>query len=113
MNIDQIIKLIDAGFTKADIEAMSAPANVSTETPEPVTEPVSETVVEKEPEPVPAAPSVNDAAVNALLDEVKSLRKQLQLHAIVNDGFTPADTDSAQQILASIINPAPIEKKGK
>lgn len=114
MNIEQIIKLIDAGFTKADIEAMNAPANVSTEpVAEPVTEPAAEPVVEKEPEPVPAAPSVNDAAVNALLDEVKSLRKQLQLHAIVNDGFTPADPDTAQQILASIINPDPIEKKGK
>ena len=112
MELDQIFKLIDAGFTKADIEAFGKPAAVKPEEP-------AVTVSEPAPvaEPAPAiepvkAQTLEDPTVKALLDEVKSLRKQLQLHAIVNDGFQPADQDDAQKILASIINPVN-EKKGK
>lgn len=115
MELNQILKLIDAGFTKADIEAMTAaapakeePAAVETPAEEPVKVPAEEPVKE-----TPVQPTVNEAALNGLLDEVKSLRKQLQLHAILNDGFTPATEDAAEQILASIINPATSEKKGK
>ena len=114
MELNQILKLIDAGFTKADIEAMTAaapaaeePAAVETPAADPA--PVAETPAQVE---IQAQPSVNDAALNGLLDEVKSLRKQLQLHAILNDGFTPVTEDAAEQILASIINPANNEKKG-
>ena len=116
MELNQILKLIDAGFTKADIEAMTTaapakeePAAVETPAEEPVKVPAEEPVKVE----TPAQPTVNEAALNGLLDEVKSLRKQLQLHAILNDGFTPATEDAAEQILASIINPATSEKKGK
>ena len=108
MELDQILKLIDAGFTKADIEAMGRPAEVKPE------EPVAEVPAEVPAEPVAAEPvkAQPDPAMNALLEEVKSLRKQLQMQAIMHDGFTPTDPDDAQKILASIINPANIEKKG-
>lgn len=112
MELDQILKLIDAGFTKSDIEAMtSAPAKVSTEPTapaEPAEEPVREAAPAAKPEPV-EAPAVNND-FSALLEEMKGIRKQLQMQAILHDGFTPASPDDAQQILASIINPA---TKGK
>lgn len=114
MELNQILKLIDAGFTKADIEAMTAAAPAA-EQPAPVEVPAEEPVKVPVEEPVketPVQPTVNEAALNGLLDEVKSLRKQLQLHAILNDGFTPVTEDAAEQILASIINPANNEKKG-
>jgi hypothetical protein len=115
MELDQILKLIDAGFTKSDIEAMtSAPAKESTEPTAPAA------TVEEPKEAAPAQRSVEalkpeeTPAVNndfsALLEEMKSIRKQLQMQAILHDGFTPASPDDAQQILASIINPA---TKGK
>lgn len=111
MELDQILKLIDAGFTKADIEAMAAPAKDSTPTAapeEPAAEPVIEpTPAEKAPETAPAA----GPDFTALLEEMKGIRKQLQMQAILHDGFTPASPDDAQQILASIINPVN-EKKG-
>ena len=109
MELDQILKLIDAGYTKADIEAMGRPAEVKPE------EPAAEVPAEIPAEPVKVAEPVKaepDPAMNALLEEVKSLRKQLQMQAIMHDGFTPADPDDAQKILASIINPANNEKKG-
>lgn len=112
MELDQILKLINAGFTKSDIEAMtSAPAKESTEPTapaEPVEEPVKEVKPEVKLEPV-EAPAVSQD-FSALLEEMKGIRKQLQMQAILHDGFTPASPDDAQQILASIINPA---NKGK
>lgn len=117
MELDQILKLIDAGFTKADIEAMTSPAKESTPTAAPE-EKTAEPVIEKAPaetapvEKVPetAAPAENPV-MTALLEEMKGIRKQLQMQAILHDGFTPASPDDAQQILASIINPVN-EKKG-
>ena len=112
MELDQILKLINAGYTKTDIEAMtSAPAKVSTEPTAPAEqaeEPVKEVTPEVKPAPV-EAPAVNND-FSALLEEMKGIRKQLQMQAILHDGFTPASPDDAQQILASIINPA---TKGK
>lgn len=104
MELDQILKLIDAGFTKADIEAMSAPAKESTEPTaqaEPA-EPVKETAPAAKTEP--AEPTVNPD-FSALLEEMKGIRKQLQMQAILHDGFTPASPDDAEKIMASIINP--------
>jgi hypothetical protein len=109
MELDQILKLIDAGFTKADIEAMSAPAEESTEPKAPAA-PVEEPK-EAAPaaEPKPAEPTANPD-FSALLEEMKGIRKQLQMQAILHDGFTPASPDDAEKIMASIINP-PIKGK--
>jgi len=104
MELDQILKLIDAGFTKADIEAMSAPAKESTEPTAPAepAEPIKEAAPAAEPKP--AEPTVSPD-FSALLEEMKGIRKQLQMQAILHDGFTPASPDDAEKIMASIINP--------
>lgn len=61
MKLEQIIKLIDAGYSKEDIEAMNEPAE------EPAQEPA------KDPEPAPAAePKQED---NAVLKELQDLKK--------------------------------------
>ena len=71
MNVSEIIKLIDAGYTKADIEKMNQP--------EPPAEPQADTAAD----PAPATTSPNAgteqpdaAAVNAaMLQELKDLKK--------------------------------------
>jgi len=70
MNVSEIIKLIDAGYTKADIEAMNQP-----ETP---AENQADTAADPEPAtPSPAGTEQPDtAAVNAaMLQELKDLKK--------------------------------------
>lgn len=106
MELDQILKLIDAGFTKADIEAMSAPAKESKEpAPAEPAEPVKEAApAAPAAKTEPAEPTVNPD-FSALLEEMKGIRKQLQMQAILHDGFTPASPDDAEKIMASIINP--------
>ena len=74
MKLEEIIKLIDAGYTKADIEKMLTPAAEETKPdPEPAPEPKPE---EKKPESEP---------VNAqMLKELQDLKKAVYAMNIMN-----------------------------
>ena len=74
MTLDQIIKLLDAGYTKADIEAMQAPAQPEA-TADPAPAP-AEKPEEKKPESEP---------VNAqVLQELRDLKKAVYGINIMN-----------------------------
>ena len=103
MELNTILKLLDAGYTKADIEAMTAPAKEES-APAPVEEPV------KPADPAKVAtPEMTSADIlNNLLAEVKGLKAQIQANNIRSDKMNagPASPeDAAQSILASLINP--------
>lgn len=80
MNVSEIIKLIDAGYTKADIEKMNQP------------EKPAEPKADAAADPAPAAPSPeagteqpDAAAVNAaMLQELKDLKKAVYAMNIMN-----------------------------
>jgi len=102
MELNTILKLLDAGYTKADIEAMTAPAKEEA-APAPVEEPVKPAVAE---DPAPKMTSAD--ILNNLLAEVKGLKAQIQANNIRSDKMNagPASPeDAAQSILASLINP--------
>lgn len=102
MELNTILKLLDAGYTKADIEAMTAPAKEEA-APAPVEEPVKPAVAE---DPAPEMTSAD--ILNNLLAEVKCLKAQIQANNIRSDKMNagPASPeDAAQSILASLINP--------
>ena len=65
MTVEQIVKLIDAGYTKADIEAMTEPKN------EPAAEPAPDPKPEPKAEP---KPEQNDTMA-AMLKEMQDLKK--------------------------------------
>lgn len=103
MELNTILKLLDAGYTKADIEAMTAPAKEEA-APSPAEEPV------KPADPAEVAtPEMTSADIlNNLLAEVKGLKAQIQANNIRSDKMNagPASPeDAAQSILASLINP--------
>ena len=102
MEIKEVLALVQAGFTKAEIEAMLKPADpVPAEVvPEPEQE-KPEVVTGEKLETAPAENTVN----NELLNEVKELKTMLQRQALINDGFKQSNKDDAVSILASIINP--------
>ena len=99
MDLNTIIKLLDAGYTKADIDAMTAPA------------PAPEVKPEADPEPVkPAEPAAepavtSDDILNNLLAEVKGLKAQIQANNIRSDSMGSKPEVTAESILASLINP--------
>lgn len=87
MNYNEIIKLLDAGYTREEILQMTA------QEPEPAPEP--------EPEPVPDPTA-------AIMTEVKEMfaemRKELTAMNIMNSRLQDDHTEP-EDILANIINP--------
>lgn len=74
MTLEQIIKLLDAGYTKADIEAMQAPAQPD---PEPQKDPAP---AEKPEEKKPDTEPVN----SQMLKEIQDLKKAVYAMNIMN-----------------------------
>lgn len=110
LELKDVMALIKAGYTKAEIDTMTAPATV---TEEPKAE-VPATTPEKpqdEPKAAPVTDTTNEvfsalsAEIKALNEEVKNLRGQLQRDALLMDGTKTDTQEDAVRILASIINP--------
>ena len=103
MDVNTILKLIDAGYSKADIEAMNSPAKA--EASAPVEAPAEEKPAEEKPAEAPAM--TGDDILQNLLAEVKGLKAQIQSNNIKNDSMNVnhAPDLTAEQILASIIDP--------
>ena len=107
MNIEQLLKLIEAGYTKAEIEAMTSASPEDTsnkpeddeagneeDTPEDNTEPSNE------PE---------DETANQFLtlsQELENIKKMIQKSNIINKGNDEKPkTETASDILAKLIDP--------
>lgn len=103
MDVKDILALINAGYTKAEISAMTAPQEPALN-PDPTIQPEPEAVpVAEQPAVVPAD---NNADLSALLAEVKQLRAAVQANALRSDSL-PSLTkeDIATKILGEVINP--------
>jgi hypothetical protein len=103
MNIEQIIKLIDAGYTKEDIEKMNHPAA------DPAPAPEAKQPEQKQPEPVPAPEpkpeekKPESEPVNAqMLKELQDLKKAVFAMNIMQSS-QPDKTDSVDDILAKAL----------
>lgn len=102
MDVKDILALINAGYTKAEISAMTAPQEPALN-PDPTIQPEPEAVPVAEPAVVPAD---NNADLSALLAEVKQLRAAVQANALRSDSLpTLTHEDIATKILGEVINP--------
>lgn len=101
MKIEDYLMLKKAGYSDDEINAynQSNLDEIAVTEPEIKPEPIKE-----EPQPVTNS---NDAVISSLLDEVKSLRGQMEKYFIMHDSVNvnPSNEDIAQKILASVINP--------
>ena len=104
MTFDQLMRLLDAGFTKAEImELNGTPAPAPQPEPEPAPQP------EPEPQPEPApAPQNDQAAILAKLEELN----QTIIRSNINKSMQP-EKESVDDILASIIRPTFKNKEEK
>ena len=80
MNIEQIIKLIDAGYTKEDIEKMNQPAADPAKTDPAKTDPAKTDPAEKPEEKKPESEPVNAQ----MLKELQDLKKAVYAMNIMN-----------------------------
>lgn len=112
--IKEILKLVDAGYTKEEIATLLAAEEKTEGAPLP---PEPETA---EPETAEPEPHKNDAApvetsngdmINKLADEIAELRKQIQKRNLNESYIETAKQDRSQEILAQLINPKKKEEK--
>ena len=92
MNVEQIIKMIDAGYTKEEIEKMTQPE------PNPEPEPKTEPKPEPEPKTEPKQEPVNDP----VLKELQDLKKAVYAMNIMQSS-QPPKSESVDDILAKAL----------
>ena len=118
MKLDEIITLLNAGYTKDEIQALEMPENKpSAEEPE---DPKDPPAAPADPDPEePAAPAAPPAApvlngtdnaevtkyIAQLTAQVSSLTKQIQNSNLLNAQQPAQQKNSAEDILANLINP--------
>lgn len=110
MKITEVIQLLKAGYTKSEIQdLMREPAPAEPEGPAEPIDPVPES---PDPAPAPAAPSQTDQEITELRKLVDNLTKLVQQQNIRNSSMPApkAPEQTAEDILATIINPIKEEK---
>lgn len=97
MNLEQILKLGEMGFTKEEI------LKIAMGTPEPEKEPEQEPQ-EPEPQPEPQNESLS-TGINALLQDMHETLKGIQNANIQNSRMPEVETKKPEDILAEVIYP--------
>ena len=101
MNIDSILKLVEAGFSKEEITAMTQTAQAQEEEPKP--EPAKEEPVKEEP--VKEEPA-QDKRYEELLSAMNRLTGAIQAGNILNSNNKEVKEPSAEDILAEVLSPS-------
>lgn len=97
MNKEEIMKLVNAGYSKTEIDAMMA------DQPEqPAEQPKPE-----EPEPKPAEASVfTPDMIKEFTGAINGLSEMIKKSNMVNDGYEPKTAlERGEEVLATLINP--------
>ena len=108
MTREELLLLLKAGYTKADIDAMGAPAPDPTPAPTPATDPTPAPTPTPDPTPTPTPATVPDyapvlSAIQKLQDNfISALQRASIGGALIPDGAQDQTIDS---IMAQIINP--------
>ena len=82
MTLEEVMKLIDAGYTKEDIQGMMQPA---------------------QPEPTPAVQPAKPAEDNPVLNELRELKKAVKAMTIVTGAAEPPAKTSVDDVLDKFI----------
>ena len=110
MRYEEIINLLDRGFTPDQITALTGAAAPDPE-PEPADPEPDPEPAPADPEPAPADPEP-DPEISRLNTEIENLKKQLQAQNIKTQSVSilPGDRETVESVLATIIRP-PFEHK--
>lgn len=106
MNTENVLALINAGFTVDEVRRMMAdPAE-----PEAPAEPAPAPDPEPEPAPDPAPAPAKDPVellqtIEALRQQIEDLRSTFSAAAVRQDNFGGSEKESVGDVLAAIINP--------
>lgn len=106
MDLNTLIKLLDAGYTKDEINAMT---NVEQVTPEPVTPVTPDPVTPVTPEPVtpePVTPEAPDMStfMQSVTEAITNLTKAVQSSNIKSTDRPSTPPVSAEDVLYNMLN---------
>lgn len=120
MELNDILSLVKAGYTRNEIEQMerpgtpdAAPAIVPVEEPAQAPEPAPAQVVEPAPQPQPAQQEAQPTMAE-LMQSIAKLTSAVQANAIAQSvipGGANPQTPTAEDMLAEIIRPTYKERK--
>lgn len=106
MKATEILQLINAGYTKAEINAMELPETAAA--PDPIPEPVPEAEpapTTETPQPEPVKPNPVNPEIQALTKQINDLVSAIQKSNLLNANMPEVPRESAEDILANIITP--------
>lgn len=118
MNYSELMKLVNAGFTKQEILAITGQLNAEpspepAKAPDPVPDPVPDPEPAKAPEPIPEpakapdpVPDPTQSALDQLTAQVTKLTTLVQRFNILNSEQPELKQQTAEDIVASIIFPS-------
>ena len=105
-NLENVFKLIDAGYTKEEINALMSPAEETATSDEPT---ATEVIENKEPETksLLEADTFKELSetIKSLNDRISKLDKSIKSGNILTDSMHAGNTETAEDILASLITP--------
>lgn len=101
--IEDILMMIEAGYSKAEIDALMNPAAESVAESE--AQPAEEKVPEIKEQTPPEVLADNSEVLNKVLAEMAELKKQIQKRNLSETFTESVKEDRGVDILASIINP--------
>jgi len=105
MKVDEILKLIDAGYTKADIDAMTAePAAEPEQTAEPEETPAQAAEPAAQAPEQTAEPAAQAAGQDQILDALNRLTNTI-IKSNINATVTQPAERTPEEALAEIISP--------
>ena len=120
MDVNTIIKLLDAGYTREEISALYSAGDAAAVTAPALTEETNElkaaessgpsgfdnsTAAPEQPAPLSDGLADLRNIVDGLADQLKTLTKTVQANNIINSEQPAKPVQTAADILASIINP--------
>lgn len=113
--IEEILKLVDAGFTKDEILAMTAKPEAPAEptpTPEAPAETPTPAPAEQTPEPeAPAKPEEPASQYDMLVKKLEEISNRIITNNINVDTMAGKPEKTIDDIMASVINPPQLENK--
>lgn len=94
MKFEDVMKLVNAGFTAEQIAAMAG---------DPKKDPKQDP--KQDPEQDPEQDPKKDPSIADVMQEMKEIREDMQKIALLGTNQKSGQTDNVDQILAAIINP--------
>ena len=102
MNVEQIIKMIDAGYTKEEIEKMTQPEPEPKPEPKTEPEPKPEPKTEPKPEPKKEQEPKQEPVNDPVLKELQDLKKAVYAMNIMQSS-QPPKAENVDDILAKAL----------